>query len=265
MEFLVTATEPTTIWQLEGNEIFQLDFHDFSSISLIPENKLVIPKLPTELATRVLVHLFEYYLSQRDYHLALSCCRVDKYHLQKFYNGIYGRETDTPQNLFKRISRTFQFCEAIDDYLCTPCNEFQCIALRLARPGLDRNQSPLRPWQFGPYNVTEEIPPYYTIGYENITPFHLGDSVGDVVWLRGNFHRNGIFKASALYHPVINLILCDTSDNVLPVNKTLATNTYFSKFCDLLKWIYGVDVIVNFMVKEDNNPFLIFTETFINL
>lgn len=263
MDLLVTASIPPSIWQFEEDKITKLEFKDFTSINLIPENYLNVPKLPTDLATKVLEYLFITYLKERDYHLALTCVRVNKYHLKKFYTSIY-RPTKAPDvECFVRLSRTFMFCEAIDDYLCSPCYEFQSIALRLSRPGYTDDR-PLRPWQFGPYTMTEEIPPNFTVGYELIHPIHIGETASDTVWLQGAYHAGGVFKATHVFHPVVNLILCDSADSILPINKNLVRNFYFLKFVSLLKLIYGERLVVNYMVKENDNPFLVLTETFIN-
>lgn len=264
MNILVTATYPPTLWEIKNDKTFKLEFKDFTSISLIAENYTQIPPLPTDLATKILSYLLLIYLEERDYHLALSCCRIDKYHLKYFYNRIYRPSNSSPLEQFTRLSKTFLFCEAIDDYLCAPCYEYQSVALRLSRPGFEIDQRPLRPWQFGAYSITEEIPPNFTVGFEHIHPIHVGDNVCDTIWLQGVFHNNGIFKATHVLHPVINIILCDTSDTILPINKDLIRNFYFIKFIELLKLIYGPRMVINFMVKDDSNPFLVLSESFIN-
>lgn len=263
MDLLVTASNPPSIWQFEDDKISKIEFRDFTSISLIPENYIDLPPIPYDLATPILQYLFVTYLKERDYYLALECCRVSKYYLNRFYNGIYRASNNKPIDLFRRLSRTFMVCEAIDDYLCSPCYEFQSIALRLSRPGFI-DDVPLRPWQFGPYTMTEEIPPHFTIGYELIHPIHIGETNSHTVWLQGAYHAGGVFKATNIFHPVINLILCDSADMILPINKNLIRNFYFLKFATLLKVIYGDRVVVNYMVKEDDNPFVVLSETFIN-
>lgn len=264
MDLLITASYPPAIWEYSKKEAKQIEFYDFSVYKLIPKNTLDIGILPRELATPILTYLFRIYLRERDYNLALSCCKVDTYHLQYFYGLVYRKSHQTNVELFRRISRTLLFCESIDDYICAPCFEFQCLALRLARPGRPGDDRPLRPWQFGAYNLTEGLEPNFSSGFETIHTVHTGENVADVVWLKGGFHRNGIFKAESIYHPVINLILCDAADTLLALNKNMVGNVYFQRFFDLLKIIYGPRLLVNYMIKEDDNPFIILTEAFIN-
>jgi hypothetical protein len=265
MNLLVTASHPTTLWKLDGSEIEQLEFRDLTYYKLSPENDTAIPDvLPPELGEIVIKYLFWEYIYQRSFDQALDLLCLNHHYARLLYTQVYCKHNLCPVDYYKRVSATLRFCEGVDDYLLAPKVGGLNACLRSARPGYAYNIPPLRPWQFGRYNNLEPMTAGFFRGPDQIHHFATGPLVGDIVWVNGKF-KKGVLVSKELYHPVINLILCDTSDNVLPTIKSLEKNFCFKRFVEILTFIYGPYTLVNFMIKEDENPFIVLTDAFISI
>lgn len=262
MQLLITSGKPTTFWKLEGSTATRLDLRDFSYYNLGPENTLKLGTLPQELSQPILDILFNNYLLDRDFDEALKLCTTSKYFLKRFYNRIYGNDDLRIRDLYKRLARSFLFLEAIDDYLVSDKVGSMNTCLRICRPGYTFMVSPLKPWHFGKYSCKEAMTQNFYRGDIEMLNYNAGPTVGDIVWLNG-LVRNGVMHTIEFYHPVLNIILCDSADNVLPSTETLEDNIYMKYFTKLVYYIYGPTTIINFMVKEEENPFLVTTDSFI--
>lgn len=230
------------------------------------ENKTPLGTLPYDLAEPILTYLFRSYIKSRDYEPALQLCTTSRYFLRLFYKLIYRDDDLLVKDSYKRLARTFVFAESIDDYLVSEkIGRLNCC-LRVVRPGYSYMVTPIRPWHFGKYTCREAMTTSFFRDENEMQHFNAGPMVGDIVWINGTT-RNGVMHADEFYHPVINIILSDCADNVLPTAIGLEKNLYMKQFTKLLYYVYGSEAIVNFMVKdlEDDNPFIVTTDSFISV
>jgi len=263
MQLLITAGKPTTFWKLENSSAQKLYLRDFTYYKLDQEYKGDLGTLPQELCQPILDLLFNNYLLDRFFEDALALCTVSKHFLKRFYSRIYGSEDLNVRDLYKRMARSFLFLETIDDYIVSEKLGSMNSCLRICRPGYTHMVTPLRPWHFGKYSCKEAMAQNFYRGDLEMKTYNTGPAVGDIVWLNGVF-RGGVTHTIEFYHPVINIILCDSADNVIPDSDTLGKNTYMKKFTSLVSYIYGPRAIINFMVKEEENPFLVTSDAFIS-
>jgi hypothetical protein len=262
MQLLITASKPTTLWKLEGSTAKKLYLRDFTYYNLEAENTADLGTLPQELSQTILDTLFNDYLLDRDFDAALKLCTTSKYFLKRFYERIYGCDDLNTRDLYKRLARSFVFMEAIDDYLVSEKIGSLNCALRICRPGFTHMVTPVKPWHFGKYSCKEAMAQNFYRGDLEMKNFNTGPAVCDIVWLNG-LMRNGVMHTVEFYHPVINIILCDSTDNVIPSAETIEENEYMKSFARLVSFIYGPTTIINFMIKEEENPFLVTTDAFI--
>lgn len=264
MKLLITSSNPTTLWELEDSTVKQLVFRDFSCYDLYPCTVKLTNRLPPELGEKVVTFLFWEYIRLRCFDQAVELAQISKYYIQKFYNLLYKKPHDDLMDMYKRISRTFLFCEAVDDYFVTPRTGSYSTCLRVLRPGIVYPTLPLRPWDFGKYYTSEPLTSVFYSGTQRINEYYIGPHTCDTIWVNGTT-TSGIMDAVEIYYPVLNLILSDASDNVLPTALTMKRNQYLKSFIDLLKIIYGKGIVINFMIKEDDNPFVVTTDSFISI
>lgn len=264
MKLLITSSDPATVWELQDSTVTQVLFPDLSIYDLYPSTQNVKNILPPELGEKVIVFLFWEYILARDFDQALELAQISKFYPIKLYNELFTKKHDILIDCYKRLARTFMFCEAIDDYMVSPRTSSFNTCLRLTRHGANFPSFPLRPWEFGKYYCTEPLGSLFFQGSNQINEYYIGPNICDTIWVSGEFN-SGIMEAEEIYHPVLNMILSDYTENVLPTALIMKRNIYLHDFINLLKKIYGKGLITNFMIKEDDNPFLVATETFISI
>ena len=262
MQLLITSSNPTTFWQLQGSTASQLKLTDLGYYCLGSLGPDIENTLPEDLAEPILVRLFLVYLRKRDFAQALELATVNKYFMKRIYKIIFQKEDLPVKEMYKRLARTFLFCDAVDEYLVSERSISTNYCLRINRPGT--TYRPVLPWQFGKYAVKEPMQSGFFRGPEPLKTYNVGPLVGDIVWINGETHR-GITKAKEFYHPVINIVLCDGADTLLTSAEDLESCRYMKWATKLLYFIYGPSAIINYMVKEDDNPFVVSTESFISM
>jgi hypothetical protein len=266
MDLIIADTHGETfVWKVQDEKIARVRFKDISRYMLFPNPDLDIGyTLPYELAEKVIFYIFWQYVKHRSYDLATSLLSIHKCFLRLIYKTLLGGNQNIPEmEMYRRVCRTLNFCESLDDFLLTPTTLECNTAFRTTRvcpPHLDH---PLRPWQFGKYTYTELITTGFYRGDKELINLNVGEIVGDIVWVEGTF-KNGMYTEATIFHPVINIVLANVSDNVLPIHDKFCRNDYFRKFVDLLKFVYGPTAAINFMTKEDENPFITSTNSFIS-
>lgn len=265
MELLITTATPPTFWEIQNNQITRIIFPNLTEYDLFADDNVTYPSLPPELGEICLQYLLKIYLKGRAYDKAMAIAMSNKSLLRYCYTKFYEPPKIDSMDQFFRIQRTFDLLDMIDDHLISPLTRASNANLRIARPGLPYCFPPLRPWHFVNFVQTEPSFSRFVRGTEKLETFNTGPTIGDTVWVNGTYDRDGVMDTKRIYHPVINIILCDSADVILPTEHRLVTNKYFKQFTHLLQTIYGSNCLVNYMVKDDEeDPFVVETLNFIS-
>ena len=265
MNVLVTKTEPAFFYKVEEDRLTLLNLYDFSNYELFPDNQTIVGTLPTEIGERVITYLFWGYVRDRDFYMANCLLNINKYMLGKFFEQFYRMRSRQYVQMYKKLSKSLFHLESIDDHLLGLIKEDHNACLRLTRVGAPFNPSPMRPWHFGAYSLTEMMANRFYKGNRPVKVYAAGPKISDIVWIDGIMNREGIIVDACVFHPVINLVYCNVVDNILPEVPTFENDYYFRKFVNIVKYVYGPNTLINVMVKEDENPFVVTTNSFISL
>ena len=254
MELLITRSNKPHFYRIDQGEIVELIFEDFGLHELGQPTLTAKKALPWEITSQILKYLFYNYLSDHNYDLAgalVSTCRA---FCIEIYNDVYGRSTLKDVTRVNRLCNTLYTLERIhDDYITMP-RLTTYSACRLIKSGI---AAPYRPWDFVVDVFSTPLNGVVTRDQQPIKQFEVGSLNGDVVWLEGDYDKNGIFKCTRLKHPIINLEICNYADDNMVTSRFLQHNNPFARFVLLLVHCYGTNTGVHVMFNDDEtgNPF----------
>jgi hypothetical protein len=270
MEFLVTGDAFKTFWKYKDGTVRRHNFPKYEYIELATRSTTDYSfDLPLELRIVIMKRMFTSLLISRNFELAFDLCCVSKDFAMIVYRQIYGRDSIDAMEGLRRLVRTFYLIESIDDEYLSKENleDFTRVGLKLTSryPSLANRIRPLVPWDhvFQMIELVDGI----VDDSGDLTTHTTGEYYGDIVWSFGN-HEEGIFKVSTLMHPIICIMLVDHTGNLTSTEKKFRRCAHFHGFVKLLRYIYGNQAGIYFMVKDNNNmdnPFITHTELFITV
>jgi hypothetical protein len=254
MELLITRSTVPHFYHLEDGDCYKLEFENFGEHEIGQPTWTLKKSFPWEIMTQILHYLFYTHLSDHNYDLAASLCHVNRQFCKEIYNCVYGRSIISDVTRVKRISGTMYTLERIhDDYITMP-RVSMYTACRIIKSGIVTKYAP---WCLVLDCFSVPISGVVTRDHEPIKQFEIGSLNGDVVWLTGDYDKNGVFKCSRLKHPIINLEICNYADDNQITSLFLKRNKPFMQFVKLLIKCYGINTGIHVMFndEEEGNPF----------
>jgi len=254
MELLITRSNRPHFYRIDQGEVVELLFENFGVHELGQPTLTHKKALPWEITSQILKYLFYNYLADHNYDLAGALVSICRSFCIEIYNDVYGRSTLKDVTRVKRLCNTLYTLERIHDDYITMTRVTTYSACRLIKSGI---ATPFRPWDFVLDAFSVPLVGVVTRSNEPIKQFEVGSLNGDVVWLNGEYDKNGVFKCERLKHPIINLEICNVADQNMLTSGYLQHNKSFGRFVDLLVQCYGVNTAVHVMFNDDQsgNPF----------
>ena len=241
-----------------------MDLQDFSERQLSYTWQKVDPvQIPVELVDLILDQVFESYLLDFNFDMVRDLLEINKSFLLRHYRKIYGETTANLITRYRRLNRTFQVVENIHDCYITEKIKRADPIVRLVSNRFANSQ----PWHYcfdvmlEPLGGTTQLEDsdLETYAYAN------GPLYGNICEILGKF-EDAEFVVHEIHSPVINISLTDIYDTVNQTADSLKSNEKFKCFSTLMRRIYGPYLTLNYMVHgRDINPFLVITDTFIEL
>jgi hypothetical protein len=267
MKVLVTNNYFGTpiLWEYDEGIVERIDLFDFNTHTLLTNDS---PDLsyPLDLADKILMYVFNYRLTTRNFAQAFQICQINRHFARKIYKKIYDETCFSLPEMIRRLGMTFRLAENIyDDYLCEPNPQSHGLtAISLTRLGSLRTHRQFDPWDFIPQVDIQKLA--VEIEEMNVDLFAFpGQFYGDTIWIRGS-EDDGIYDVNTIQHPIIVLILCDYTYALIPTLRSINRN--WRRFVMFLRSAFGPKTGVSIMVKSDRdieNPFIETTDMFLQI
>lgn len=223
--------------------------------------------LPVELVLLIVKRLLMIYLQTQNLESAFELCTLNSEICKVIYYQVFGiQKTPNIREMIHRLAKTFYLVESIyDEFLTVPnlgtYSKVGLVLTRLPNKIRTRNNGP---WDYDLDILLEELV------LDNLSP-HVhafsGPTHADTCWVQGT-ELNGVIDVTVMEQPVINFILQDYTDALIPHERTWGQNKFFCYFSRLLRVTFGKQTGVYYMVKPGphaRNPFITRSETLMSL
>lgn len=254
MQLLITRSRIPHFYRIDQNELEELTPINFGEHEICTPTLSFRKRLPWEICSMIIEHLFDKYLTTHNYDLAAPLAWLNRSAANEIYDRIYGKSTISVTTKIKRVCNTMYFLERIhDDYFTMP-RMTQYTACRVIKTGII---STFHPWDF----ILDCHPTshYGVVAHDNeeIEQYEVGPLNGDLVWLTGKYLKDGTYDCNQFKHPILNLEICNAADLTTITSRYLRRNNAFKKFTDLLKKCYGPNMGLHVMFDDsiERNPF----------
>lgn len=207
------------------------------------------------------------YLQTQNLEAAFDLCTLNSEICKLIYYQVFGSTNPPPVLVMvHRLARSFYLVESIyDEYLTVPnLGTYTKVGLVLTRLPNKMRTRAYGPWDFDLDIVLEELV------LNNLDP-HVhsfsGATHAETTWIQGT-ELNGVIEVDILEQPVINFILQDYTEALIPKEKSFTDNMYFRYFSRLLRVTFGKQTGIYFMVKpglQERNPFINRSDTLLSL
>lgn len=271
MKLLVAQTKEknSCFWKFENNLVEPLPLKRFDNHDLLQNTRVIKPGfLPYEIVDLVMKYLFKTYIETQNFEQAFELTMLNRDFARTIYFKIFGtRRTTNLEQMLYRLAKTFYLIEQIyDEYITLENSGSICkVGIKLTRNPWKMNARLYGPWDFSMNDFELEELDAEDL-YPNVMHFK-GETHGETVWIHGT-EMNGVIDVAMFQNPVLNFILADYTDALIPCESVFAENLYFKSFSRLLKVCFGHQTGVYFMVKESidrRNPFIHRSSTLMGL
>lgn len=261
MDLLISQGDQVSVWQVKGDQASRIQFRSFEERDLCPPSDEIkgLGYFPPEIMEQILEIVFDHYLVTLNFDLCSDLFKFSKSFTGKLYRRIYGQGNVPFYKQYGRLYRTFQIMENIYDQYLSVESEMKYSCMKLT--SINQRGAKHQPWDFMHDIVVSPITGIIVDLTDTQIQFNYGPCYGDCFRVSGVF-RNGVFKATELSTPVLNIMMVDVFDTLIHSNRGLNKN--YVAFFRLLKKAFGPDTGVYVMVKEDDddNPFITRSDVF---
>jgi len=264
MDLLISQGDQVSVWQVEGDQANRIHFRTFQERDLCPPVDEIkgLGYFPPEIMEKILTIVFDHYLATLNFDLCSDLFKFSKSFTGTIYRQIYGKTYAEFFKQYGRLYRTFQILENMYDQYLSVESEIMYSCMKLT--SINHRGYKHQPWDFM-HNIV--IAPITGIVIDLTDPqlqqlqYNYGPCYGDRIRVSG-FFRNGVFKATNLTTPILNIMMVDSFDTLIPSSKSLNRN--YINFFKLVKKAFGPDTGVYVMIKEDDddNPFITRSDVF---
>lgn len=224
-----------------------------------------VPNTVLQVREDIIDLLINTYLKQCNFELAFRLISISAATIRRHYKRIYGTYLSRRRHLVysktlrirqpplvtihTRLSRSLQFISDIYDSIAYLGNYTRVLyfALRTTINLLDPVD--IYPWDYrGPMEIIDTLKPEI-LGHPTYAAICLGPYISDICWIAG-YPRCGSILSSFMRTPVINLILRDADDNLIPDAAYFQTHDEFKSFAELTRYCLGPNTGVFITVHD---------------
>lgn len=242
----------------QDNSVVKLEFPNYQEHDLMQPVSTFKFKLPWEIVTEILIHLFKISIRTFNADYASTLFTINRDFLNRAYNMIYPKCNISTGEKYRRLHRTMDILAMIHDNYTTVGNNsfgdniYSILKLVSKRPPFGIFPEP---WDF---NFDTMLEPIYGAVVDPGTSFerrYVGASIGDTVMVIGQWDR-GVMYCQKMQTPIINLKFVDIHDTLKLTEFNI--RLHFRRFFGLLKYMYGKNCAINVMIQSgiDENPFV---------
>lgn len=213
-----------------------------------------VPKALLQVREEIIDLLINTYLKQCNFELAFRLISLSSATIRRHYKKIYGhylprnRQQPFSKNLkirqpplspmHIRLSRTIQFISDIYDSIAYLGNYTRVLYFALRTTIHIPEPEEIYPWDYaGPMEIIDTLKPEI-LGQPTYAAVSLGPYISDICWIAG-YPRAGSIHSSFMRTPIINLILRDADDNLIPDAAYFQTHEEFKAFAELIRYCLG--------------------------